>query len=207
MNKEQVQKYGEVIKWFCDNPDKGVWLCSPIGEWVLTYRPQWDTVCKYVQNDEYAELRKAQADGKTIQYNNTPHITIENWIDINSKLTSGVKNFTYPCQSYRIKPDEPKFKVGDWIRAIRGKSHIERLTDKRAAELLAHQCLIEMYELWTPQEGDVVILFNDNPEQFTIAKYQTSENGKHHLVSCSGKWTEIFTNCIPYIGQPFEEMK
>lgn len=42
MLKEQVQKHGEVIKWFCDNPDKGVW--------------------------HQAELSKAIVDRKTLEY-------------------------------------------------------------------------------------------------------------------------------------------
>ena len=67
MTKEQAKKHGEVIKWYCDNADQGV-LYKDCSEWFLTYEPSWTEDFIFVQNDEYAELRKAQADGKIIQH-------------------------------------------------------------------------------------------------------------------------------------------
>ena len=58
-------------------------------------------------NDEFSELRKALCDGKTVQayykFNDT-------WNDIiKPKFKDNVSN-------YRIKPEEPKFKVCDFVR-------------------------------------------------------------------------------------------
>lgn len=199
MTKKQVDIHGEIIQWFCDNADKGVWLRSLNGGWVLTYSPLWTTECKYVQNDEYTELRKAKVDGK-LQWKWKHFKPATKEKDTEWKQVPYSETFAfYGEYDYRIKPDEPKVKVGDWVRHYQGRIKKATEDDIKYSSMY--------FELWIPQEGDVVILFNDNPEQFTIAKYQTSEDGKHRLISCSGKWTEIFKNCIPYIGQPFEEMK
>ena len=75
MTKEQAQKHGNVIKWFIDNSDKGVYELTSIG-WKLTDEPNFYPADKYVQNDRYAEFRKALVDGKTIQVND-----FEEWAD------------------------------------------------------------------------------------------------------------------------------
>jgi len=76
MKKEEVQKHKEAIKWWLNNPDRGVW-CNKgikithtelIHDWILIYEPKFDVDFNYVQNDEYAEFRKALADGKKIQF-------------------------------------------------------------------------------------------------------------------------------------------
>jgi len=122
VTKEQVETHGEVIKWFCDNADKGAWMAHEKGSWSLRIEPTWDTNCFYVQNDQYAVLRKAQADGKAIQIRQNPHA---NWVDGNTKAFS----LLYEC--YRIKPDEPKFKdlliLGDYYKAdTEGNIHSKR---------------------------------------------------------------------------------
>lgn len=67
---------------------------------------------KYIViNDEYIEFRIALVEGKTIQYNNG--FGLENWIDINLKECASV--FNYSVDRYKIKPEEPKFKEGNWI--------------------------------------------------------------------------------------------
>ena len=59
-----------------------------------------------VIDDEYIEFRKALAEGKEVQYYVD---SFTGWQD--------VKSIKQPCMhpdSFRIKPEEPKFKVGDW---------------------------------------------------------------------------------------------
>lgn len=190
MTKEQVQKHGEVIKWFCDNPEKGVWLRSPNGGWTFTRKPFWDIQCKYVQNDEYAELRKAQADNKIIEHK-SPELNV--WYT--KSKTSDFNTFT----DYRIKPDEPKFKVDDWVYTEEGYlgkiiSHIYN----NLYNISGLRFNAKVSRLWTPKEGDVVI-FLDEPTP-RILKLQT----------CNMMYAKsLFVNskCIPYIGQPFEEIK
>jgi len=72
MNKEQIEKHRDVIIWFAteDNADKGVWHKTKGTQWLLTYEPMFSRDFIYVQNDEYADFRKAQADNKIIQFIN-----------------------------------------------------------------------------------------------------------------------------------------
>lgn len=65
-------------------------------------------------DDEYSELRKALCDGKTIQayykFNDT-------WNDIiKPEFKDNVSN-------YRIKPEEPKFKIGNFVRYINSNNN------------------------------------------------------------------------------------
>ena len=57
MTKEQVTKHGEVIKWFCDNPDKGVWI-KDMNDWHIVNEPAFLTCDLIVPNDEYAKFHK-----------------------------------------------------------------------------------------------------------------------------------------------------
>lgn len=63
---------------------------------------------KYIIDDEYSIFRKSLAEEKTIQCLNIKN----NWIDLKNPL------FNADVKDYRIKPEEPKFKVGDWVRLI-----------------------------------------------------------------------------------------
>lgn len=59
-----------------------------------------------VINDEYVEFRKALAEGNTIQCNQSGY-----WEDLNH-----IPLFNQNISNYRIKPEEPQFKVGDFVR-------------------------------------------------------------------------------------------
>lgn len=64
--------------------------------------------------DDYVEFRKALAEGKTVQRlygNSTTKLT--EWID--SNVTDMLN---YKIEELRIKPDEPKFKVGDLVELL-----------------------------------------------------------------------------------------
>jgi hypothetical protein len=115
MNKEQVQKHGEVIKWFCDNTEKGVWVKQHGQDfWVKTTAPCWDLDIPYVQNDGYAEYRKALVDGKTIQYRVYNKSTnLLEWVDCDFEAAPNIDSLSL-CD-YRIKPDETTFKVGEYV--------------------------------------------------------------------------------------------
>ena len=109
MNKKQIIEHKEVIKWFCDNPNKGVWKTKNIivNEWELTYNPQFCKDVIYIQNDEYAEFRKALKDGKIVQHNFKDFLDNseeENWHNIDNKHV-----FKISKSHYRVKPEEPKF--------------------------------------------------------------------------------------------------
>lgn len=199
MTKEQIEKHGEVIKWFCDNPEKGVWWtttgATQSERWQLTYTPEFLYEHHlYVQNDEYAELRKAQADGKIIQY-----FIQGEWED-----TSVIHKHVQDCSKYyRIKPDELKFKAGDWVVTTDGIMKLGNLmnpqlaNDKRIAiEVSKGWNWVypeNIIELWQPKNGEEVVCWSGNAKCRTICEY-------------SKETRAIFPYIIPYIGQPLKEM-
>ena len=67
----------------------------------------------YVINDEFYEFRKALDEGKSIQmlcrYDKMEPI----WDDMTEVIKS--IGFVDVKENYRIKQEEPKFKVGDWV--------------------------------------------------------------------------------------------
>lgn len=177
MTKEQAIKYKKIIKWFIDNPDKGVWYKdiknNNNSNWHLTQEPTFNVNYIYVQNKEFAEFRKAIADGKIIQFK-----PIENqeqcWENISSDITP-TRNFNN-LDKYRIKTE--KFKVGDWViyedNSILQIEKIETLNTKYGKELLFHtkglKLPLKLAKLWKPKEGEWCIFWNAN--SYLIGKYK-----------------------------------
>ena len=137
--KELIKKYkkefdhwlngGEVLfytwKWYNskDNPSSTFNHSDPS---VIKY---------YVINDEFVELRKALAEGKSIQmlckYDKMEPI----WDDMTEVIKS--VGFVDVKEHYRIKPEEPKFKVGDWV------VEIHSTTKAQVLELFGNQIRVK----------------------------------------------------------------
>ena len=66
-------------------------------------------------NDEYVEFRKALAEGKIVQEQDYHS---KQWFDMKTPDFHGASDTQYEGV-YRIKPEELKFKVGDWVRDLR----------------------------------------------------------------------------------------
>lgn len=112
-------------------------------------------------NDEYSEFRKALAEGKVIESkvrytmsNNSCHYGEElSWsIDTSGKF-KGTPNL------YRIKPDESKFKVGDFVRYVRAHApialEINNINGNRYYFTNSEMsCLEHELEPWTPVKGE-----------------------------------------------------
>jgi len=99
MTKEQIKKHGKVIKWFCDNPEKGVWV-KISNRWEQTIEPAFNPKLIYIQNDEYVELRKALAEGKTVQLDNQfgyDSSKLKSWIKVDEIYNH------IPIAHYRVK--------------------------------------------------------------------------------------------------------
>ena len=109
MNKALINKYKpEFDHWLNGgsvliNSDLG-W-CPIATEFAWSCNISVDALL--VINDEYVEFRKALTEGKTIEY-----------LGQSSNLWQELEdaNFNLHQTCYRIKPDEPKFKVGDFVR-------------------------------------------------------------------------------------------
>ena len=86
-------------------------------------------------NDEYSTYRKALAEGKSIQmlcrYDKMEPI----WDDMTEVIKS--IGFVDVKENYRIKPEEPKFKVGDWV------VEIHSTTKAQVLELFGNQIRVK----------------------------------------------------------------
>ena len=178
MNKELIKKYkAEFAHWlnggklqakFVNDP----WEEAPEGIFSFT------TInFILVIEDEYVELRKALAEGKTIQmyckYDGVTPI----WDDMTEVIKS--IGFVMTKDNYRIKPEESKFKIGDWVRDLR---------DNRVFQINSVNFNLKLsikntvYVHWQPKKGELVII-KDKNSIISIIKY----NGE--------------TNVYPFIGE------
>lgn len=173
MRKETIIKYEkEFIAW-CK--EESVLLGAPTSmhDRNLIWREvkdfnDWkplDTV--YVLNDSYSIYRKALAEGKTLQYNFGNFGTDkkdfpDSWKDLD--LSIGILADRACPENYRVKPEEPKFKVGDWVihngvakrvtKAVDG--YIDSL-DNEVAVIMKEESL----ELWEPEDEKYFWYKND----------------------------------------------
>lgn len=179
MTKEQVIKHKEVIAWWLENPDRGVWYYGSDGDdkWHIRYEPHFLEEHKYVQNDEYSDLRKAQADGKTVEsrFEYGTKSKLDCWsvhLDI----------FKGGAGCYRIKLEEPTFKVGDWIQ------HPDDYVFMFQQEHIEDQPFCGDFELWKPTEGEWCVFWDDEATEpseklFKVAKFGCTKRGYHYSVN------------------------
>jgi hypothetical protein len=142
---------------------------------------------KILINDELSEFRKALSDGEAVQY----------YVD-GFAGWQGVKSLNQSCMhptSFRIKPEEPKFQVGDWVRCYDlGRELIVQITGEYYPKDDAYLCSngprnTKFLEHWQPKLGEWCIMYdtdeNPNASSVTLQKW----DGKN-------KWKPI-----PFIGQ------
>ena len=212
MTKEQALKHKKVIEWWLDNPDKGVWKKAH-GLWFLEKDPSFYIDYIYVQNDEYVEYRKALAEGKTIQFLQTcigtHNIDPVRWLDWNS-YGQCFDKYT----QYRVKPEEPKFKVGDWVTVNNGiPLRFKRFTGNLPEwnkELnyeivefikcgLKHQIPNfdrSIVKHWKPKKGEFCVFWDNNPydsskpEYYTVTKFRNIYNAAYEDIN-RNEWDNI----------------
>lgn len=147
MTIEQVEKHREVIKWFIDNPTKGVWRKDTPNDWYIDNTPTWYEDYTYVQNDKYAKFRKALVDDKIVQLDNQfeyDDSKLKSWIKVD-KISDHI-----PVAHYRVKPDE--FKVGDWVREKSSSFVIQAYEDM----------ISKNFEVWKPKENELCVFWNSD---------------------------------------------
>lgn len=163
MNKDVIKKYKDVFNYWLDGgkvwfKDGGPMLTD---RWIKLVEPvTWCTGMEYnpiyVQDDEYAELRKAGADGKQLQVS---YDCGKTWYDKSTKKISWNDN-----QLVRIKPDEPEFKVGDWVKDSHNtyckileidEECINFINSRRHAGVMSHKYILEHgIKPWNPIPED-----------------------------------------------------
>lgn len=177
MNKELIKKYkAEFNHWlnggkllYCSNSST-IWY-AVIGDNVWSIN---SSGLKIVIDDGYTQFRIALSEGKTVE---VLHYTGYKEFDQNPwKLFAiGVSTFDKPVENYRIKSEEPQFKVGDWVRDSRD-SNLNQVINPNSPAALSD------YIKWKPQPGELVVIKNKN-DIISIIKY----NGE--------------TNVYPFIGE------
>ena len=202
MNKQLINKYKpEFDHWL--NEGKILYKHTNSNAWWN--EEPWSYSSSYVTaiiiNDEYVELRKALAEGKTIEY-----------LGQSSNLWHEVPepDFSLHPTCYRIKPDEPKFKVGDFVRCtcttsdalplritkfVQGNYHVANSN----LSFLGHEL-----EPWTPVKGEWCWFFNDDRIP-TISQFVEMNNDitrKYFAVypnrpKALGSW---YKKCEPFLN-------
>ncbi len=184
MNKELIKKYktefdhwlygGKLQVKFVNDP----WEEAP--EDIFSYNAVNFVL---VIDDEYVEFRKALAEGKAIECLDWN----DKWQDL---IENDIKFENIDLSRLRIKPEEPKFKEGDWVRdKVNGK--VVQLTEH------FHPGGIE---LWKPKNNEYFWYKND------LVKFDESQSNAGLLLqSARGCSYHVPTNfekyCEPFIGQ------
>lgn len=202
MNKKLIKKYkvefdhwlngGKLQAKFVSDP----WEEAPEG--IFSYSAVNFVL---VIDDEYVEFRRALAEGKTIQYYVDGFV---GWQDVKS-LNQSCMN---PA-SFRIKPEEPKFKVGDWVKILTFRNHvpvtiknIEGCRYVLSTGLYADDAILE---LWQPKPGEFCWFWNK--DRFpTVAKLTEicNDGNIKYFASIPNQPHPLgayYKNCEPFIGQ------
>lgn len=200
MNKQLITTYFEEFKHWLNggkllirNNDENIWINMTEVHWDMNH----ETV-SIIINDEFSELRKALCDGKTVQayykFNDT-------WNDIiKPEFKDNVSN-------YRIKPEEPQFKVCDFVRHRHLKTcHIVtninqgEFSDKISIRpsLSFDDDFSSEYTKWTPSPKELCYFTHDtNTKTSAILREfrEISEDGFY--VDCFGA---RFIYCEPFLN-------
>ena len=112
-NKELFKKYWDSFEYYIKNDGK-VWFRkeSEVGEWWLTDNPIFTEGYIYVPDDEYAELRKALFDGKSVEVNRN---SILGKVGYDWREIEKSDMWVFPPHYYRIKPED-----SDWWKQLDG---------------------------------------------------------------------------------------
>jgi hypothetical protein len=156
MTKEQIIKHKDVIKWFIDNPDKGVFRKdTPTNDWYLDLEPSFYEDYIYLQNDEYAKFRKALVDGKIVQHNFHSDCAPK-YRDVYETVNKIVKSI--PASCYRIKPKDYEFNDGEWVH-ITYKQGISELREFK--ESMNEWTNVHSITDWKPTKGELCVFWDN----------------------------------------------
>lgn len=215
MRKETIIKYEkEFIAW-CKGESVLLGETDPTHDRTLIWREvrdfnDWkplDTV--YVLNDSYSIYRKALAEGKPIQmyckYDDVPPF----WDDMTEVIRS--IGFVDIKENYRIKPEEPKFKVGDWV------VEIHSTTKAQVLELFGNQIRVKFcypdaiittdssdFIPWIPKKGDWCWFLNKSRipviSQFHSLEIEGNRKYSATFPNTPHPMIGYYDYCEPFIG-------
>ena len=166
MRKETIIKYEkEFIAW-CKGESVLLGAPTSMHDRNLIWREvkdfdDWkplDTV--YVLNDSYSIYRKAMAEGQIVQEQDYFN---KQWLDMKTDDFHGASDTRYEAV-YRIKPEGPKFKKGDWVIHNGVHKRVTKVADGYIDSLDNEVAVImkeESLELWEPEDEKYFWYKND----------------------------------------------
>lgn len=214
MNKELIKKYkAEFDHWL--NGGKILYASYDLDEknysawYELHHDCKWDYNnayrFKFIINDAFVEFRKALAEGKTLQYNfgnfGTNKKDFPNtWKDLD--LSIGILADRACPENYRIKPEESKFKVDDWVRDLRDNRVFQINSVNFNLKLSTKNTV---YVHWQPKKGEWCWFSNKNGIP-TIGQFLTIETDSNRKYSATFPNTphpfiSYYDYCEPFLGQ------
>ena len=209
MNKETILNYEKEFLAWCKGESILLGAPASMHEKPLVWREvrdfnDWkplDTV--YVLNDSYSTYRKALAEGKIVEVA-TDYNDVDGYI---WKSMEDEEFHHFSIDEIRIKPEEPKFKVGDWVVNKTSKQRIvKKITSTHGdtvtvgdTEVGINVMLINDLELWQPKAGDWCWFWDsDNfPPKLRQFKRLILSN-RYKYESCQGL---VYLYCEPFLGQ------
>ena len=198
MNKELINKYKpEFDHWL--NEGKILYKHTNSNAWwneePWDYSP--DYIIAIIINDEYVEFRKALVEGKVIEY-----------LGQSSNLWHEVQEpeFNLHPTCYRIKPDEPKFKVGDFVTPLNREINcsvwqIDKVLSCNTVVASSIMLDPRTIQLWAPVKNEWC-WFYDNPKKnkyCNLSQFGGESNERCFKTNCGIPWDfcEPFLNSLP----------
>ena len=153
-------------------------------------------------NDEYFIYRKALAEGKTVQLNEAEKFADSNrgWVDLSCK-SFGKSTNLFPVNYYRIKPDESKFKVGDFVTPLNREINcsvwqIDNILSCNT--LVSGNTMLDPRTIkpWTPVKGEWC-WFCDSKSSKSAALAKFNKINNNYFISTTGTHWNL---CEPFLN-------
>ena len=159
---------------------------------------------KIVIDDVYYTYRIALAEGKTVEVyvlHGVKALDEQPW----RRFAIGCSTFDLPMECYRIKPEEPKLKIGDYV-TVTGPAgtFIECISGINYDTYVlsgTNVCYKSQATKWEPTEGEICIFWDSVDTGAVISKFSHMEQEKYG--------TDLYTwnNCMPFTGTLPPHMK
>ena len=192
MNKELIRKYkDEFDHWLNGGKLQAKFVYD---QWVEAPKDIFSyNMVNFVLviDDEYVEFRRALAEGKTIQCNAKENENDITYTAYGHMWWTDTTEFKYATSFYRIKPEEPKFKVGDWV-VHNGVIKQVTMTVNGLINSLDKQLVVikkeESLELWQPRPGEWCWVYDKTTRIPVLRKF----------VCMNTKGETDYTTAFPY---------
>lgn len=102
-------------------------------------------------------------------------------------------------ENYRIKPEEPKFKIGDWVRD--GEDIYQFI---EPSSIYSYELSLQRCELWKPKPGEWCWFYQSKREIPTLGtlKYFSDKDGFcAYSTPKASMSVKYFKHCEPFLGQ------